>query len=105
MKIHDVLPVSRLHPVTPAAVAVPGQHNPPPPPVEVEGETEYMVEAILNSRFNKRRRRFEYLVQWAGHPDPTWEPTDELDRTAAVERYHAAHPDRPKPMGYTPKRT
>jgi hypothetical protein len=100
VKIHDVLPVSRLFPAPPEDIALPGQHNPPPPPVEVDGETEYSIEEILDSRFNKRRRRFEYYVKWIGYPDPTWEPADNLDEVAATDDYHTRYPLRPKPDSY-----
>jgi len=39
MKIHRVQHVSLLDPA--ASDPLPGQHNPPPPPVEVDGEEEY----------------------------------------------------------------
>jgi hypothetical protein len=105
IKIHNVLPVSRLTPVTPEHVALPGQLNPPPPAIEVEGEIEYDVEAILDSRMNKRRRQFEYLVRWTGYSDPTWENATDLDRTVAVERYHAAYPDRLRPASFVTEDT
>ena len=103
IKIHNVLPVSRLRPVVPTSNALPGQYNPPPPPVEVDGEPEYTIEAVLDSRVNRRTRRFEYLTRWTGYPDPTWEPAETVDRTSAVEKYHADYPDRPKPAGYRPE--
>ena len=45
----------------------------PPPPVLVEGELEYEVEAILRHRGKGAQRR--YLILWKGYPlsEATWE--------------------------------
>ena len=38
-------------------------------------ETEHQVHRILNRRLNRRRNnRVEYLIQWVGFRNPTWEP-------------------------------
>jgi len=73
---HGTFPVSLLH----AAADDPllGQVNPPPLPVIVEGEEEWEVEEILNSR--RTRGRLQYLVKWRGFTDPTWEPEENLSR-------------------------
>jgi hypothetical protein len=97
LKIHDVLPVSRLRLSTPASVALPGQQPQRPPPVEVEGESYYFVDEIVDSRYNKRRRRFEYLVKWTGYSGLDWEPLAHVIETDAVKRYHDRYPNRPKP--------
>jgi hypothetical protein len=49
---------------------------------------------------NHRKKRFEYLVRWTGYDETTWEPIDSVGETAAVDEYHAAYPDRPKPAGF-----
>lgn len=51
-----------------------------PPPVMVEGELEYEVEAILDVRRRRRRSRsrIEALVKWTGCPEPLWEPLSEV---------------------------
>ena len=45
----------------------------PPPPVLVDGELEYEVEAILRHRGKGAQRR--YLILWKGYPlsEATWE--------------------------------
>jgi hypothetical protein len=43
-----------------------GRHaNPPPDPVLVDGEEEYEVKEIMNSRFFSRKLQF--LVAWKGY--------------------------------------
>lgn len=46
--IHNVVNISRLRPYTPPQMK--GQLSPPPPPLEIEGEEEYEVEEVLDSR-------------------------------------------------------
>ena len=47
---------------------------------EDEEDEELEVEKIISSRFNKKRRRTEYLVRWSGYgpDDDTWEPLENL---------------------------
>ncbi|QRV84414.1 Retrotransposable element Tf2 protein [Ceratobasidium sp. AG-Ba] len=69
--------------------------EPPQPPAEVtpEGEEEYEVEKILDSR--KRRNQVQYLVHWKGYgPESnTWEPLEHLDTAmGAVRKFHRDNP-------------
>ena len=73
-RIHPVFHVSKLKPYKAS-----GRVQPPPVPIEIEGELEYEVERILDKRINKRSRRrdsMEYLVKWLGygHEHNNWEP-------------------------------
>ena len=95
----------RLHPVFHTSLLrragddpVPGQSNAPPPPVEVDGDEEYKVQAIVNSRYNRSRRRFEYRVQWEGYDSATWEPTANVKNSPdLVAKFHSSYPEAPKP--------
>jgi hypothetical protein len=79
---------------------VPGRHQPPPPPEEVEGEENWEVESVANSRYNKKRKRVEYLVFWKGFPpeQASWEPWESLEGTAeeAIQSFHKSNPKLPK---------
>ena len=91
MGIHPVFHVSLLRPAP--NDPVPGQSHDPPPPVEIDGEEEYEVEAIVDSRFNRRRKRLEYKVKWTGYDVPTWQPLEDLDNaTEALQAYRLAYP-------------
>ena len=92
MKIHPVFHVSLLEPVSqhPHVDQVPA----PSPPVEVEGEEEWEVEDIIDSRFF--RRRLQYLVKWAGWDSPNWtEAKDVTHEDELVKDYHRLRPNKP----------
>ena len=74
------------------------QKPPPPPPLEVEGELQYNVEAIRDSR--RRRGKLEYLVHWEGYPreEDSWEPAKHVTKAPElVEEFHRQNPQRPSP--------
>jgi len=50
--VHPVFHVSQLEPVTPNTI--PNQSQPPPPPIEVDGEPEFEITEILDSKFDRR---------------------------------------------------
>ena len=85
-KIHDVINVSRLRLYKEPTA---GQRTMPPEPVEVEGQPEYEVEEVLDSRLKKGK--LEYLVKWSGYTDEynTWEPVSNLENSKeAIEDFH-----------------
>jgi hypothetical protein len=53
MKCHNVLHVSLLEPA--ADDAYPRQNMEPLPPVEIDGDHEYFIEAIFDSRIHQRK--------------------------------------------------
>lgn len=62
-----------------------------PEPIQVDGENEYSVEAILDHRTARRGRgtREELLVKWTGYAQPTWEPRVNFEDTIALDAYEA----------------
>ena len=61
----------------------------------VEGEEEWEVEEVLDSR--RIRGRLQYLVKWRGFVVPTWEPKESLAKLQAIDDYHERYPQRPAP--------
>ena len=74
----------RCHPVSNVSAlrhyvenTIPGRRQPTPPPViDLDGHSRYVVDKILDHR--TRHRRLQYLVKWAGYADATWEPANYL---------------------------
>ena len=107
MPIHPVFHVNLLEPIR---VSHDNQHQDPPPPIQIEGEPEYSVDRILDSRVT--RSDFEYLVHWRDYPnsEDSWEPWTEISRTKAFKAFHRAHRDDsahhfPHAKRSTPRRT
>ena len=97
MRIHNVFHVSLLEPYK--ANTIEGRTQPPPPPVEIEnGEVEWEVQDILDSKI--LRRRLMYLVDWVGFgpAERTWEPLAHLEHCRdKIDDYHRRYPQRPGP--------
>ena len=96
--IHPVFHVSLLEPYHPNSI--PNRTQPPPLPVEVDGETEYEVSAILDSR--RRRNKLQYYVQWKGYDghaeSATWEPAENVANShLLVDAFHSKYPNKPAP--------
>ena len=86
MKIHNVFHVAQLREIGENQFA--NRKQLPPPPVVVEGETEYVVDAIVAQR--KRANKTEFRVKWkgySGHEQFTWEPMENIDNTEAYQIY------------------
>ena len=100
--IHPVFHVSQLKPTTPNTI--PDRVQSPPPPIKIDGEPEYEVASILDSKVDRRRRcKLLYLVKWTGYEntdeETSWLPADELeDARELVSDFHAAYPDKPGPL-------
>ena len=84
--------VSRLRPYKPPTI--PGQQITPQPPIEIEGEPEYIVEEILDSRL--RRNKLDFLVKWEGYTDEnnSWEPeTNCRNAPRAIRDFYNKYPN------------
>ena len=96
MRIHPVFHVMLLESYKQSDI--PGRTCPPPPPVRIEGEIEYEVEAVLNSKIDKCNGVLQYLIRWKGCPDTdnTWEPASNVKNAAKlVEQFHKRYPHKP----------
>ena len=94
-KIDAPINVSRLQSYKPPTI--PGQQTTPQPPIEVEGEPEYVVEEILDSRLC--RNKLEFLVKWEGYTDEnnSWEPEDNCKNSqAAIRDFYSIYPNVPQ---------
>jgi len=60
-----------------------------PPPEEVDGALEWVVEEILQERQRSNRRR-QVEVRWRGYEQTSWEPLENLVETEAWERFTTA---------------
>jgi hypothetical protein len=101
--VHPVFHVSMLEPSS--ENTIPNRIPPPPPSVEIEGEPEYEIERIVDSKIDKRRRTCPllYRVMWTGYEGTedefSWLPARELEHAQElVDDFHAAYPDKPGPL-------
>ena len=94
------LSMSRLHPVFNVVKLTLAPEDPiegrrphlPPPPELIDGEEEYIVEEILDSKMMNRKLR--YLVKWEGYgvEHNSWEPWDNIHAPERVTDFHRKHP-------------
>ena len=86
----------RIHPVFHVDLLTPyketefhGRNYTYPPPDLVEGEEQYEVERVLDSRTFGRRRTKQYLVKWKGYPHSNNQWVDKKDMNAerAIREY------------------
>jgi hypothetical protein len=94
MKCHNIHHISLLEPA--GNDLYPGQCPNTPPPFEIDGEEEYFIEAILDSRIH--RRKLQYLVKWIGYDMPDWEPAKLHSQSEAVDRFHEKYPNKHGPL-------
>ncbi|KAF8748849.1 hypothetical protein RHS01_10553 [Rhizoctonia solani] len=86
LKIHNVFYVGLLSKVHKS----PSQPFPEqPPPETIEGEEEYKVEQIIDSR--RQRGKWFYLIKWKGYgpEDNSWEPEELLEHSQEeIQRFN-----------------
>jgi hypothetical protein len=63
-----------------------GRTQEPPPTIVIDGEQEYKVEEILNSKIS--HCQLQYLVHWQGYDisKHTWEPIENLSNVVEKGR-------------------
>ncbi|KXN88024.1 hypothetical protein AN958_07407 [Leucoagaricus sp. SymC.cos] len=85
-----------LEPSTPNLF--PTRFTPPPAPVVIDGEPEFEITHIVDSKIDRCRAcKLLYKVIWLGYEDTedelSWLPTTKL-----VSNFHAAYPHKPGPL-------
>ena len=100
--VHPVFHVAILEPEKPSNI--PNHVQPPPPLVVIDGELEFKISEILNSKIEKQRCPCQllYLVQWTGYKgtdeETSWILATELPHASElVADFHAVYPNKPGP--------
>jgi len=95
MKIHNTFHISllELHNDN----KLPSQRSEPPPPIIIEGEPEYELEEIIDSRLHYNK--LQYRAKWTGYSpeyDKTWYPADNFENADLAKRnFHSRYPSKP----------
>jgi len=90
-RLHPVFNVVKLLPAPPDPI--PGRRTAPPPlPEVVNGEEEWIVEEILDTKMMNRKLR--YLVKWEGYgvEHNSWEPWDNVHAPELIAEFYQKHP-------------
>jgi len=104
IRIHPIFHVSQLEPEHSNTFA--DREQPPPPPLIINGQLEYLIECIIDSKYNRVRWKCQllYLVKWVGYPilnNPSnWILADTFDDAPGrvlTEAYHDQQPQKPGP--------
>ena len=66
-----------------------------PPPDLIDGEEEYEIEEVLQSRRQGRGHKIQYLVKWKGYPDSEnqWVDWNDLHAEEALVDFKQKNPD------------
>jgi hypothetical protein len=92
-KIHPVFHVELLTAHTPSKLLPRDAPARPPPEIENDGGSEWLVELVIDSRMH--RSKLQYLVQWEGYPasEATWESEANLrNAPLKVQEFHRKNP-------------
>ena len=92
MKIHNSFHISLLKP---CKLSIEGT-VPLPPSIKVDGEEEYKVKKIFNSRI--KHRKLQYLIKWLGYPDSDnkWIPKGHVAGSKElVDLFYKLYPEKP----------
>jgi len=73
----------------------------PPPPIVIDGEPEWEVEEVLDSRWHQRR--FQFLIKWKGfsREHNSWEVASDVKAPDLVAEYYRRHPAAPRHICWT----
>ena len=106
--IHPVFHISQIKPSTPNQF--PDQQLPPPEPIEIDGELEYKLCEILDSKYDLccwSTCELFYYIQWMGYEgtDKEYQWTTATNLTHAdklIEEFHQCYPTKPSPDIFAP---
>ena len=92
-KIHDVFHADLMTPYHETKLHRPNFTKPPPD--LINGEEEYKIEEVLQSRRYGRGHKIQYLVKWKGYPDleNQWVDWDDLHADEALADFKRKNPD------------
>jgi len=100
--VHPMCHVSMLEPATPNTFQQ--RSEPPPAPVIIDGEPEYEISKIVDSKIDCRRAcKLLYKVIWLGYEDidndSEWLLATELEHAKElVDDFHLKYPTKPGPL-------
>ncbi|KAJ1143088.1 hypothetical protein NDU88_009399 [Pleurodeles waltl] len=91
-RVHPVFHVSQLKLFVPDPYHRQFQR---PPPLSINGQPEYEVQEICDSRIF--RRKLQFLVHWKGYPlsDCSWEDASSAHAPRLVRLFFDSYPDKP----------
>jgi hypothetical protein len=91
--IHPVFHIDLLTPYKETIMH--GPNFTQPAPELIDGEEEYSMEKILDSRRFGRRRRLQYLVKWEGYPnsDNMWVDKDDVSADNKIRDFKTLNPE------------
>jgi hypothetical protein len=91
--IHPVFHIDLLTPYKETTMHGPNFTR--PTPELIDGEEEYSVEKILDSRHFGRRQHLQYLVKWEGYPDADnmWVDKDDVFADDKVREFKTSNPN------------
>jgi len=100
--VYPVFHVSMLEPATPKTFQQ--RSEPPPALVIIDGEPEYKISKIVDSKIDHRRAyKLLYKVIWLGYEDTDndseWLPATELEHAKELlNDFHLKYPSKPGPL-------
>jgi len=100
--IHPVFHVSMLEPAQ--LNTIPGRIVLPLPPIEIEGDLNYKISEILDSKLDCRRKacQLQYLVCWTGYEgtdkEKSWILATKVEADELLDAFHTAYPHKLGPL-------
>ena len=101
--VHPIFHISMLEPTSPNTI--PNRTQAPLPAVIIDGEPEFEVTKVLDSKIDNRRKpcKLLYLVRWAGYEgmdeETSWILVTEVDNASKlIQDFHKSYPTKPGPL-------